>query len=160
MLPCFIHFCSPLPDEQCEAAASSSQPYPLPAAVWRARKQPASRYPGCKCCLWWGQEEPLLWPPAGAGATAGELHERRLSKRPVIWLRPQFAVQGEGWNADLTAASLHTQSSPLSLQWQWFNMTGFLRNMEMYEIRFYSFPGLGKYWKQVVFHDYCPYFVF
>lgn len=96
VLPRFLRFCS-LPDEQCEAAASSPQPHPLPSAVRGAGKQPASRHPGCKRCLWWGQEEPLLWPTAGARAAAGELHECRLSKRPVIRLRPQFTLQGEGW---------------------------------------------------------------
>lgn len=105
MLPCFLLSA----DEQREAAASSPQPHPLPAAVRGAGKQPAPRYPGCKRRLRWGQEEPLLWPLAGAGAAAGELHECRLSKRPVVRLRPQFPLQGEGlkrWTL-LTTVHIH-----------------------------------------------------
>lgn len=120
-----LFFCfSPHPDEQCQTAAPSPQPHSLPAAVRGAGKQPASRYPGCKRCLWWGQEEPFLRPLAGAGAAAGELHECRLSKCPVIWLRPQFPVQGEGWNADLVIKCSLTVCNTLFLQWQWFRISG------------------------------------
>lgn len=119
MHPCFLHFCSPFPDEQCEAATSSPKPHPFPAAVWGAGKQPASWYPGRKRSLRWGQEEPLFWPLAGAGAVAGKLHERRLTKCPVIWLWPQFSLQGEDRNADNYT---YTVCSLLSLQWQGFNI--------------------------------------
>lgn len=95
-LHCFYFFT----DEQCEATVSSTQPHPFPSTVWGAGKQSASRYPGSKCRMWRGQEEPLLRPLTGAGAAAGELHECRLSKCSVIWLWPQFTVQGKDWNAD------------------------------------------------------------
>lgn len=110
-LPFFTHL-----DEQCKTSAPSPQPHSLPAAVRGAGKQPASRYPGCKCCLWWGQEEPFLRQIAGAGAAAGELHECWLSKCPIVWLRPQFPVQGEGWNADLTIYCSLTVCNTLFLQ--------------------------------------------
>ncbi len=134
MLVCSRHFCSLLPDEQCEAAASSPQPHPLPAAVWGAGKQPASRYLGSKRCLWWGQEESLLWPLARAGAAAGELHECRLSKRPVIWLWPQLSLQGEVWNADTDFNYSHTVRSPLFLQWQKVNVMDALSRKRGHDI--------------------------
>lgn len=124
LFSCFHLDFAASPDEQCEAAASSPQPHPLPASVWGARKQSATRYSGRKCRMWWGQEEPLLWPLIGAGATTGELHECGLSKRPIIWLWPELPLQGKGWNADPNFNCSHTVCSQSSLQCQMFNRSG------------------------------------
>lgn len=44
--PSVPHFCSPLLDEQREAAAASPQPHPLPPAVRGAGEQPAPGHTG------------------------------------------------------------------------------------------------------------------
>lgn len=93
--PSMPHFFSRLPDEQREAVAPSPQPHPLPLAVRGAGEQPAPGHPSRQRSLRWSEEEPLVWLLTGAGAAAGELYERRLSKRPVVRLWSELSLQGE-----------------------------------------------------------------